>query len=86
MALHFLDALTATGDAPDSNVELTVTSRTLMEFGQHSPFSFVITSDWGVKVGGNIGGIFDIFLPENIVLEPGQNVLRGSGQSGLSAL
>ena len=48
----FLDALTATGDAPDSNVELTVTIRTLMEFGQLSPFSFVYQERLGAKSGG----------------------------------
>ena len=29
-----------------------------------------------VQVGGNIGGIFEIFLPENVVLERSQNVFR----------
>lgn len=52
MALHFLDALTATGDAPDSNVELTVTIRTLMDFCQLSPFSFVSHERLGGKSGG----------------------------------
>lgn len=31
--------------------------------------------------GGKTGGIFGIFLPESIALEPSQNVFWGSGQS-----